>query len=319
MERSESMADKGPQSTSRSKTKRLARAKIKSTEHGIKSSKGRKEEVDALTKAEEKRARKQKVTAILVGAFAVIMALSMMLPSLTYIFGNNAPQQEEQQQKQEKDKADSTSDDDEADQSETKTGMDLVDSNYQAVVVPLEEKLKDNPEDLATLLNLGNDYLSWAAEASSYSSESDEAKAHVDDLFAKAISYYDQYLALNDSNAVKVNRALAQLYQGNVTEATDALVALTNEAPDYGPAWSNLGYVYEMQYNQDAAREAYEKAVEADPDDEYGAKSFANRRLAAMAAATTDLQEEADATAGINDTTSTGPSALDEALGNTLK
>lgn len=310
------MADKGPQSTSRSATKRLARAKIKPSDNGIKSSKGRKVATSEPSKTQEKKARKQKLTAVLIGVFAVIMALSMMLPSLSYIFGDNGQQEAEQQAAQQEQDAEA---DDTEEESETKSGMDLVDSNYQAVVVPLEEKLKENADDLATLLNLGNDYLSWAAEASSYATDED-AQAHVKELFDKAISYYDRYLELNDSNAVKVNRALAQLYSGDASAATAALEQLTKDAPDYGPAWSNLGYVYEMQYNQDAAKEAYEKAVEADADDEYGAKSFANRRLAAMAAASTDISDEANATGGTDatDTTATGPSALDQALGNTL-
>ena len=48
------MADKGPGSAGRSsKKKRLARAKIKPTEQGIHSSKGRAAELDALSKAEQ--------------------------------------------------------------------------------------------------------------------------------------------------------------------------------------------------------------------------------------------------------------------------
>ena len=94
------MAEKGPQSTDRSAKKRLARAKIKPTEHGIKSSKGRKVVEAAPSKAEQQKARKQKITGIAIGVFAVIMALSMTLPSLTYIFGNNGQNAAEQESAQ---------------------------------------------------------------------------------------------------------------------------------------------------------------------------------------------------------------------------
>ena len=149
------MAEQGPGSTNRTAKKRLARAKIKPTEHGIKSSKGRNNEAaNEPSKVEQQKARKQKITAICVGIFAVIMALSMMLPSLTYIFGNNADQQAQQEQTQEQATSEETTDD-AAEQEEAKTpGMDTVDANYAAVVNPLEAKLKDNPKDLATLLSL---------------------------------------------------------------------------------------------------------------------------------------------------------------------
>ena len=224
------MAEKGPQSTDRSAKKRLARAKIKPTEHGIKSSKGRKVVEAVPSKAEQQKARKQKITGIAIGVFAVIMALSMTLPSLTYIFGNNGQDAAEQESAQQA--SDATDDAGTEEETETKTGMDLVDANYQAVVVPLEEKLQENAEDLATLLNLGNDYLSWASEASQYATDED-SQAHVTELFEKAMGYYDQYLELNDSNAVKVNRALAQLYSGDVAAATAALEQLTTDAPTF--------------------------------------------------------------------------------------
>ena len=52
------MAEKGPGSTGRTQNKRLARAKIKQTEYGIKSSKGRNADVeDELSKAEKQKAR----------------------------------------------------------------------------------------------------------------------------------------------------------------------------------------------------------------------------------------------------------------------
>ena len=93
------MAEKGPGSTGRTAKKRLARAKIKPTENGIKSSKGRKvEEEEQLSKRQQAKERRKKITGIAIGVFAVIMALSMMLPSLTYIFGNNSGQTEQQEQ-----------------------------------------------------------------------------------------------------------------------------------------------------------------------------------------------------------------------------
>ncbi|MDO4405265.1 MAG: tetratricopeptide repeat protein [Atopobiaceae bacterium] len=313
------MTEKGPGSTGRSSNKRLARAKIKTTENGIKSSKGRKDTAaQELSRAEEKAARKKKITAIAVGIFAVVMALSMMLPSLTYIFGNKADQQQEQQEQTKKDESETSEEEEETQEEQTATGIDAVDKNYKAVIDPLESKLEKNPEDLATLLSLGNDYMAWASEASSYATD-EAGQTHVSDLFNKAIDYYDRYLALNDSAVVKANKAMCLMYNGDTDGALAALQALTKESPDYGPAWANIGLIYEYQGDQDKAKEAYQKAIEADPDDEYGAKSYANRRLAAIAASAGEglTDEAADSTSG-SSASSTGAQALEDALGSNL-
>ena len=307
------MAEKGPGSTGRTAKKRLARAKIKPTENGIKSSKGRKvEEEEELSKRQQAKERNKKITGIAIGVFAVIMALSMMLPSLTYIFGNNSGQTEQQEQEAQQQEEQAQSEDGE--ETETLTGIDLVDSNYAAVVDPLEAKLAENPKDLATLLSLGNNYMSWASEASGYAAD-DAASAHVNELYQQAIDYFDQYLKLNDSAVVKANRAMCLLYSGDADAALAALQKLTEEAPDYGPAWANIGLIREYQGDQEAAKEAYQKAIDADPNDEYGAKSYANRRLAAMAAQTGEglTDETAESAAG---TGTGGAEALSDALGS---
>ncbi|MDI9590774.1 MAG: tetratricopeptide repeat protein [Acidobacteriota bacterium] len=307
------MADKGPGGTNRFATKRLARAKIKPSEHGIKSSKGRAGgAASELSQAEERRARKKRLTSIAVGAFAVVIALSMMLPSLASIFGDSGQAQEEQAQEAAPD-GDESAESDAADAAET--GIVAVDAAYATVIDPLEAKLAENPKDLATLLSLGNDYMAWGNEASGYVSEGD-GRAHAMELYGKAIEYYDRYLALNDSATVKANRAMCQLYTGDTDGAVAALETLTSEQPDFGPAWVDLGMIHEYLGDRDAAKAAYQRAVEAEPDDEYGSKSAANRRIAAMAAQTEDIAEDSTATG--SESGATGAAALEDALGGTL-
>lgn len=328
------MAEKGPGSTGKKASKRLARAKIKPTDNGIKSSRGRAGQVAA--KVEDKESGKQKLIRIGIGIFAVVMALSMMLPSLTYIFGNpdDAQQQESTTTVEAEADADAEATDDEAADDEaadesaeaddasaedeaadtTATGMATVDANYKAVVDPLESKLAENDKDLATLLNLGNDYMAWASAASAYALDDASAK-HVTELYDKAIGCFDSYLELNDSDAVKVDRALCCYYSGNADAGLADLEKLTQDSPDYGPAWANLGMLYESKGDTEKAKEAYQKAVEADPDDEYGAKSFANRRIASMAAS----ENGGDLTDGASDvTTGEGSNALSDALDSGL-
>lgn len=313
------MADKGPGSTGRSNKKRLARAKIKPSDEGIKSSKGRKATTEPeLTKTQQKKARQQKITAVAVGIFAVIMALSMMLPSLSYIFGNSEEQQAAQEAAEEeaaaaKEEEEAEAEDDGID--DDLTGVAAVDAAYKAAVDPLKAKLKEDPKDLATLLNLGKDYMAWGYEASSYASE-DKDYEHITKLFEKAMDYFDRYLKINDSNAVKNDRAMCQLYTGDLAGAVSELETLTKDS-NYAPAWANLGMVYELyQGDTDAAKEAYQKAAEADPDDEYGSKTYANRRLAAMVASQNkgEIEDAASEAAGTGESAPEGASALEEAL-----
>ena len=319
------MADKGPGSTNRSPKKRLARAKIKQTEYGIKSSKGRVVKEDELSKAELKKERQKKLAAIGIGIFAVVMALSMTLPSLSYIFGNNDSQAAEEQAAQEQAaKQEEQESEDDAAEEESAVTIDTVDANYAAVVDPLEAKLAENSEDLATILNLGNDYMSWASEASVYATD-DAGSAHVAELYDKAIGYFDQYLKLNDSAVVKSNRAMCHLYKGDVDTALQQLQDVTSETPDYGPAWVNIGIINEIKGDTDAAKGAYQKASEADPNDEYGAKSQADGRLAALAAAEKeeaskdDSKDDSKDAADSADTTETeGAEALEDALDSGL-
>ena len=286
--------------------------------------------MDALHKQEGKdRAKK-----IGIAIFAVVMALSMMLPSLVTIVSNMRPKDADVQQTTSADASSSSSATDSSTStdtsssssttdssatsdtatsdtatsetatsdtatsdtatsdtatsesssstSETSTTVASLDADYQVEVSALEKRLADDPKNLAALLNLGKQYMSWAYSVSYYGGSEEGAVDHAHDLFDKAIGYYDQYLALNDSNAVKVDRALCQFYAGDYDAAQAALEKLTKDAPDYGPAWANLGLVYESMWNTESAQDAYKKAAEADPNDEYGARSFANRRLAAM-------------------------------------
>ena len=157
--------------------------------------------------------------------------------------------------------------------------------------------------------------MSWGYEAGSYASSEDDF-THLNELFEKAMGYFDQYLELNDSASVKCDRAMCQLYTGDMDGALEALTKVA-EDEGYGPAWANIGMIRELyQSDTDGAKEAYQKAIEADPDDEYGSKSYANRRLAAMVASQNngEIEDAASEAAESTDTTAEGASALEEAL-----
>jgi tetratricopeptide (TPR) repeat protein len=222
----------------------------------------------------DRQDRKSRLTKIAVIVFAVIMALSMMLPSLASIFTSDSASDAASE-------ADSTGSDATTITTETTT-VATIDATYSPEVEDLKARLAEDENDLAALLNLGNDYLQWAYTASIYAS-TDEEKAHVDELYDLSVEYYDRYLALNDSNAAAVDRALALYYKGDVDGAIAYLEERAQGAgAEYGPVWANLGMMYESQDRTDDATNAYNMAMQTDPDDEYGAYSYASERLDAM-------------------------------------
>lgn len=252
-----------------------------------------------------------KGTKIIIGIFAVIMALAMMLPSLTAIFssGSSSEQAEEQADSQEADDAEAQSEGEEADsksdgEEETtvvsaEDGIPALPDNeslqslsdqYQGQVNKFKKRLEDDPNNLAALLNLGQTYMNWGYSAI-YSSSTDEETAYSKALVNKAIEYYNRYLELEDSESVKIQIALCNYYLGNTDEAMAALTAITEEDPDYALGWANLGMLYEQQYDYDNALSAYQKAVETDPNDEYGAKSYAEERIASINASRSDFSD----------------------------
>ena len=162
-----------------------------------------------------------------------------------------------------------------------------VDADYEAIVSELESKVAENAEDKASLLALGSYYSQWGSRVSSLASTDDET-THANELYDKAIGYYDQYLALEDSPAARVNRALCLYYKGDSDGALSGLQEVTTASPDYAPGWANLGMLYEILGQTDDARAAYEQAEQADPDDEYGAKTYAEQRISSLDQAAED-------------------------------
>lgn len=264
--------------------KRLARAKV------VKGGKdGKKRSVFKPTIV-DRMGGKKRTKEIAVAVFAVIIGVSMMLPSLAYIFTGHGPSGQGSNSSQSSDSTNSSesagddggsTDSGNTDSSNEGAKNDIasIDDRYQKPISSLEDKLASATDDtskLPTLLGLGDDYLQWALAASRQASD-DAGKAHVSELYGKAIDYYKQYLAINDSGAVKVKISQCQLYSGDTDAAVQTLEALTQASPDYGPAWVYLGVTYVQKGDNTKAINALKRAEAADPNDEYGAKTLAQK------------------------------------------
>lgn len=231
--------------------------------------------------------RGQKVVVII---FIVIFALSTLAGALAAIAPSSSKTEDTQ---------------------EETTTVASIDEQYEGFVADLEAKLAENAEDRATLLSLGKYCTTWASSVRDVAT-TDEETSHANELFDRAVGYYDQYLELEDSNAVHVSRALCLYEKGDVDAARTALEEFTATVADYGPAWMNLGKIYEEQGDTEAALAAYEKAVDADADDAYGAKSYAEERISALES-DTDESATDDAATDETDATTTDATSDDAA------
>ncbi|MBQ9057829.1 MAG: tetratricopeptide repeat protein [Atopobiaceae bacterium] len=268
-----------------------------------------------LTKAEQKKQNRTRLIAALAIIFSFLLALSMMLPSLSAIFADNAGQGQVQEtvdlESSQATEQSATTDATETTQATQTTinSMETLDSAYSSLVSDLETKLASDPKDLPSLINVANDYYQWGVNASSYAT-TDEDTTHVNELLDKAIGYYDQYLELNDANSVRLNRAMAQYYKGETDAAIKALEELGNKASDYPNVWAQLGSLYENQGKTDEAKQAYTKAAAADSDGSANIKAYAESRIQSLVDSENETSEASDAsTQSVQDLTNTLESA----------
>lgn len=173
-----------------------------------------------------------------------------------------------------------------ADGSETSTdgsAMESIDAQYGTAAQQLASQYEADPTNPSTLLNLANGYFDWGVAAMNHAA-SDEDSAHARELLARAVEYYDTYLAENPgAKSATVDRAICVFYAGDTDQAIEALEALISDDPSFAPAWANLGMFYESQGSTEKAADAYRRAIEASAeDDAYNVGSYAQERLDAL-------------------------------------
>ena len=198
---------------------------------------------------------------VLIAFFAVLMALSLMIPSLSAFFQSG---------------------DTSGDQTITiDTLREAIDNQYSTTVSTLETQLEADPTNPDLLHQLGEAYMQWAAN-SSYYATTDEQTLESYDHAKKAKEYFDTYLEDNDDTDVAVEAAMCIYYYGETSNALSALEEIAKEDSDSAGLYANMGMLYEIQGMDDKALDAYNTAIEKDPDDVEGAKSYAESRIEAM-------------------------------------
>ena len=163
--------------------------------------------------------------------------------------------------------------------------VDDIDAQYGTTVRSLKAQYEADPSNPSALYNLANAYFDWGLAVQNHAVSDDDA-AHAVEVFKRAVSYYDTYLADNpDAKSVTVDRAICVFYTGDHTAAITDLEEMLAQDDSFAPAWANLGMFYENDGRTDDAQQAYERALAtAGDDDPYNVKTYAEQRLEALEA-----------------------------------
>lgn len=218
---------------------------------------------------------------------SLVMILSILLPSLSAVIEAISSANSEAATTEA-----STEDSESSEEDALNEYIETIDERYSVPADTLKAKVEADATDKASIINLANTYYEWASSVSNFAS-SDEQNAHVTELAQNALTYYDLYLSLEDSNAAHVNRALAQYLAGDIAGAQAYLEDFCASVTDYAPAWSNLGMIYNATGETDLALAAYNKVLEVDPDDTYGLKENAETQISTLAS-TAETEDAAE-------------------------
>ena len=269
---------------------------------------------------------------IVIIIFAVILVLSLCLPFFSSCSATPSTTQDDGAQ---------------SDSSTEASTVAEIQAQYASLIESLEGKLADDPDNLTHLASLGNNYMDEGVDMKSASGAADHEET-IAEVFSKAVGYYDDYLeaaAAGDADAdsvsaVTVDRAVCLFYSGEEDQAIADLSSFLEGTDDYVMGWYNLGAFYSQQGDNDQAKEAFNKVIELDPDNESGVVSYAQLQLAIIEASeeaaaeeetddadgaeeesadegaadgTADVADEADATADDGDAAGDADADADEA------
>jgi tetratricopeptide (TPR) repeat protein len=127
------------------------------------------------------------------------------------------------------------------------TSGSSTETQSQAAIIKLKDKLKSNPKDVASLVALGNAYYDLGK-------------------FQQAITYYTQSLAIDPKNYdVTTDMGAAYNALGQTDKALEIFKQVTGEKPDQAMAWYNMGVVYKAKNDTPNMRFAWERFLAIQP------------------------------------------------------
>ena len=151
------------------------------------------------------------------------------------------------------------------------------DSSYEAAVKTYTDALEKDATEYINYINLASLYYDWGV---SVKNGTETSKHETNELFQQAIDnylLYGEYTTLSSDSSI--NLALAYYYTGDTANALATLQNLVAAEPDNAMANAYLGYMYAESGDTTTATQYYNKAIELDPDDTTGAKTYATNGL----------------------------------------
>lgn len=205
---------------------------------------------------------------VVVVIFAIILVVTLTLPSLSALFSKSESQ------------ADTTTEQAQQDQPKTPQSAEEVDASFKPAIDSLEKRLQEAPTNVSLLHNMSEAYRSWGIALSPYAQDQ-AVKDHQNEVLQKAVDTYDKLYQQSPSNTVKTDKAVTKYYMGKTDEAIADLEAIAKEEPTT-EHWANIAVLYEQMDNKEKAEEYYNKALEATDEGTEGMKEFIKARLEAQ-------------------------------------
>lgn len=202
----------------------------------------------------------QKVVIII---FAVVLVVSMCLPFFSSCSATGDIPVETQQ-----------ADTDEPAETVSAT-VEAVRGRYASIIERQEKKLQENPQNTTAMASLGHNYMDMASAISQVSDGTDTSAA-AKEAYDKAIEYFDMYLEIEDSPAIRIDRDTCLFNSDRADEAVaDLYKYATGVGAENANVWFNLGYMYMSQGDYESSVAAFQKASELDADGSKGVYSSA--------------------------------------------
>ena len=186
------------------------------------------------------KARTSTPMKVLIIALAVIMALFILLPTITSFF--NQPRVNSSAQT-----------------GTTTATADQLAQQYQGTIQANDAALVKSPKDFTILVNQGNTYFDWAQKTAQASGQADPTMSAA--LWKKAAGYYERAIATTKTvdPQVTADLAVTYYYGGEVNKAIVTIQKVLKVSPDLPQAVLNSGIFYESAAQTATAVAAYNK------------------------------------------------------------
>ncbi|MBR2522504.1 MAG: tetratricopeptide repeat protein [Coriobacteriales bacterium] len=142
------------------------------------------------------------------------------------------------------------------------------DEDFAAKIEELHSELDANPDKTELQIEIADEFLAWGQAI--FMGRIQKSNYESSTMFNEAVEHYEAYGDLSALPEAQFNYAVANAFAGNYEAAIPALKDAVAVDDSNADAWAALGYALSGIGDNDAAVEAYQKAVDLDPDSDAG-------------------------------------------------